>query len=369
MAVDDGTDFTWHYDDITDTSWVWGSPSGYPLPYPQKVYTFHPRGYSGADWSFGLGAGASDSRTLVLSAFVDEPVLKVLNDYTYRFLYSEPSGAALTSVEDVTDYALGAEKASILEKTGFFDSILGGDYLEGFNDDYRRLAAVSFQGYLINTWWCYNSLGERWFSVWEGNCQFHSTVDVEYNTAWFYQYFWPELLGTTLEEWTGFEKTNAQGIYLSHDIGRYAHVYAQTYPHDMPVEENTNWLLMAYSYWKQQGDAVRRLEDDTLLGVINIEDILWPHAVGWLSISIGDRANWGKGYGGEAMRLVLNYAFRELNLHRVQLTVFEYNVRAILLYEKLGFRREGVSREFMQRDGKRYDMYLYGLLSREWSEG
>ncbi len=255
LAVDDGTDFNWHYGDITDTSWVWGSPSGYPLPYPQKVYTFHPRGYSGADWSFGLGAGASDSRTLVLSAFVDEPVLKVLNDYTYRFLYSEPSGAALTSVEDVTDYALGTEKVSILEKTEFFDSILGGDYLEGFNEDYRRLAAVSFQGYLINTWWCYNSLGERWFSVWEGNCQFHSTVDVEYNTAWFYQYFWPELLGTTLEEWTGFEKSNAQGIYLSHDIGRYAHVYTQTYPHDMPVEENTNWLLMAYSYWKQQGDA------------------------------------------------------------------------------------------------------------------
>ncbi len=56
---------------------------------------------------------------------------------------------------------------------------------------------------------------------------------------------------------------------------------------------------------------------------------------------------------------------REL-LRRVQLTVFSYNERAIALYEKLGFRREGAFREFLQRDGKQYDMYLYGLLRREW---
>ncbi len=47
--------------------------------------------------------------------------------------------------------------------------------------------------------------------------------------------------------------------------------------------------------------------------------------------------------------------------------MFEYNERAIALYEKLGFRREGVYREFLSRDGQRYDMYLYGLLRREWN--
>jgi RimJ/RimL family protein N-acetyltransferase len=69
------------------------------------------------------------------------------------------------------------------------------------------------------------------------------------------------------------------------------------------------------------------------------------------------------------MRLALDYAFSELNLHRVQLTVFAYNARAIALYEKLGFVREGVYREFLHRDGVRYDMYLYGLLRREWRGG
>jgi RimJ/RimL family protein N-acetyltransferase len=66
------------------------------------------------------------------------------------------------------------------------------------------------------------------------------------------------------------------------------------------------------------------------------------------------------------MRLLLQFAFGELNLRRVQLTVFSYNTAAIRLYEKLCFQREGTFREFLQRDGQLYDMYLYGLLRREW---
>ena len=74
-----------------------------------------------------------------------------------------------------------------------------------------------------------------------------------------------------------------------------------------------------------------------------------------VSIAIGEAKQWGKGYGYEVMQLVLRFAFDELNLHRVQLA----------LYEKLGFQREGVHREHLQRNGKRYDMYLYGLLRSE----
>jgi RimJ/RimL family protein N-acetyltransferase len=112
--------------------------------------------------------------------------------------------------------------------------------------------------------------------------------------------------------------------------------------------------------------AIRPTDGDELLGYLELDGILWANGVGWIAIGIGDRANWGKGYGREAMTLALDYAFRELNLHRVQLTVFAYNERAIALYEKLGFQREGVYREFLHRDGKRYDMYLYGLLRAEW---
>jgi len=76
----------------------------------------------------------------------------------------------------------------------------------------------------------------------------------------------------------------------------------------------------------------------------------------------------GKGYGKEGMQLALQFAFHEINLHRVQLYVFSYNIRAINLYEKLGFKREGIQREFLQRDGERHDFYLYGMLRHEWDE-
>jgi RimJ/RimL family protein N-acetyltransferase len=112
--------------------------------------------------------------------------------------------------------------------------------------------------------------------------------------------------------------------------------------------------------------AIRPLGEETLIGFIEIEGIMWAHQHAWISIAIGDSAHQGRGYGGEALGLALRFAFHELNLHRVQLTVFSYNLRAIALYEKLGFVREGVYREHLQRDGKRYDMYLYGLLRNEW---
>ena len=112
--------------------------------------------------------------------------------------------------------------------------------------------------------------------------------------------------------------------------------------------------------------AVRPLADEELLGFVELDGIHWNRGVGWLAIAIGDRDNWGKGIGTEAMDLILRFAFHELNLHRVQLTVFEYNDRAIAVYEKLGFQREGVYREALYRDNQRYDMFLYGLLRREW---
>jgi RimJ/RimL family protein N-acetyltransferase len=112
--------------------------------------------------------------------------------------------------------------------------------------------------------------------------------------------------------------------------------------------------------------AIRLLASDELLGFTELEGILWPHAHAWLSIAIGDPARQGQGYGAEAIGLALQFAFQELNLHRVQLTVFSYNQRAIALYEKLGFRREGTYREHLQRDGQRHDMYLYGMLRPEW---
>lgn len=112
--------------------------------------------------------------------------------------------------------------------------------------------------------------------------------------------------------------------------------------------------------------AIRPHASDLLLGFSEIESVLWPHRTAWLTLAIGAASQRGQGYGREALGLVLRFAFHELNLHRLQLSVFSYNQAAIRLYERLGFVREGAYREYIERDGQRYDMYLYGLLRREW---
>ena len=85
-----------------------------------------------------------------------------------------------------------------------------------------------------------------------------------------------------------------------------------------------------------------------------------------MAIGIGEQDNWSKGYGSDAMRLMLRYGFTELNLHRMSLTVFEQNPRGIRSYEKCGFKHEGRIRDFLLRDGQRSDMLHMGILRQEW---
>jgi RimJ/RimL family protein N-acetyltransferase len=111
---------------------------------------------------------------------------------------------------------------------------------------------------------------------------------------------------------------------------------------------------------------IRLHEDDSLIGFVAL-DVNWANQNGFLAIGIGEPTAWGKGYGTEAMTLLLNYAFNELSLHRVGLNVISTNERAIALYEKLGFVREGSQREWGIRDGRRFDLVYYGILRPEWT--
>lgn len=131
-------------------------------------------------------------------------------------------------------------------------------------------------------------------------------------------------------------------------------------------DEVARWLdstRRAHDYF---AFGVRLTGSDDLIGWLELDGIQWTHQTCSLGIGIGSWAYRGQGYGSEALALALDFAFYELNLHRVALTVFAYNHAAVGLYEKLGFVREGVYREHLHRAGQRYDMLLYGLLRAEW---
>jgi RimJ/RimL family protein N-acetyltransferase len=98
-----------------------------------------------------------------------------------------------------------------------------------------------------------------------------------------------------------------------------------------------------------------------LIGCVRFWRISRINRNAMLTIFIGEPSLWGKGLGSEALRLALRYAFEEMELERVELQVFAFNERAIRSYEKIGFRREGVRRGALYRDGAYHDIILMGI--------
>jgi Acetyltransferases, including N-acetylases of ribosomal proteins len=106
------------------------------------------------------------------------------------------------------------------------------------------------------------------------------------------------------------------------------------------------------------------LNNDKLIGTLSLMLQLRSATFG---ITIGDKAHWNKGYGTEATKIALDYCFNTLNLHRVGLWVFEFNEKAIHCYEKLGFKKEGISREAVYKNGRYWNSVDMGILKEEWN--
>lgn len=111
--------------------------------------------------------------------------------------------------------------------------------------------------------------------------------------------------------------------------------------------------------------AIKLNNTNKIIAIGGFCDIVKDNEVATFFIGIGDKKERGKGYGKEAMNLILDYGFNNLKLYKIQLNVLEFNNTAINLYEKIGFIREGILREFVLRDKKRYDLLLYGMFRNE----
>ncbi|WP_429841315.1 GNAT family N-acetyltransferase [Brevibacillus sp. FIR094] len=107
-------------------------------------------------------------------------------------------------------------------------------------------------------------------------------------------------------------------------------------------------------------------ENDQVIGDVQIGDIDPKNRNAFIRISIDQNANQGKGYGSEALLLMLDYGFGILNLHRIELNVFGFNERAIHTYEKLGFQREGVQRQALYYNHAYHDSILMSMLADEY---
>lgn len=107
-------------------------------------------------------------------------------------------------------------------------------------------------------------------------------------------------------------------------------------------------------------------DDSRAVGEVVINEIDHDNRSANIRIALFYEHDAGKGYGTEAMRLMVDYGFKQLNLHRISLGVYAFNPRAIHVYEKLGFKREGVLRDSLLWEGEYIDEITMSILEHEW---
>ncbi len=129
------------------------------------------------------------------------------------------------------------------------------------------------------------------------------------------------------------------------------------------AEESKNMFYFAIRAKPAENENAERL-----IGFVQLHWIEWNHGTGFIKIGLGDAEFRGKGYGTEAMRLILRYAFSELNLFRLAAVIPEYNQAALRLFHKVGFVQEVCRRKALKRDGQEWGLIHVGILKDEWEE-
>ncbi len=128
------------------------------------------------------------------------------------------------------------------------------------------------------------------------------------------------------------------------------------------VEDLDNYIS------KLQGDkdnvflAIITKSSDQHIGNIKLGPINWNHGRAEIGLVVGDKSYWGKGVGTEAIRLVTNYAFNDLNLHKLTAGCYSVNIGSGRAFEKAGFVQEGCRKDHCHLDDKYIDLILFGLV-------
>ena len=126
--------------------------------------------------------------------------------------------------------------------------------------------------------------------------------------------------------------------------------------------------------WKWKNEAksyifgIEELETKTLIGSCGINDVNWINKSGVLGIGIWIKNKQNRGYGADATKTILKFAFRDLGFHSIRLNVYSFNENAFHVYEKIGFKQIGKSRESKYHNGKFYDTIMMDMLDTEFKD-
>ena len=175
-----------------------------------------------------------------------------------------------------------------------------------------------------------------------------------------------------------FKKLIGDRIYLSPINSEDAEIYTE-WMNDFETTDYTgrSWQTISLEAEKRflenedeegQRFSILDLNNDKIIGIVGLHNINYIHRTAILGIFIGNKDYRDKGYGTEAIRLILDFAFNYLNLNNIKLNVFEFNQRAIKCYEKCGFKKIGARRKANYTNGKYYDVISMDILKEEFKE-
>ena len=114
--------------------------------------------------------------------------------------------------------------------------------------------------------------------------------------------------------------------------------------------------------------AIVLRDGNKLIGNVSLVDINHVNQTATLGVFIGDAENRNKGYGKEAIKLLLEYGFNTLNLNNIMLSVYSFNKNAIRTYEKIGFKKIGFRRNAIYRDGRFYNDIYMDILRSDYND-
>jgi RimJ/RimL family protein N-acetyltransferase len=141
---------------------------------------------------------------------------------------------------------------------------------------------------------------------------------------------------------------------LTGEVAPMSHAEAEKWYKELLADEERVWFVIVLK------------KGDRIIGEAGLLRMFEPWRCTDMSIIIGEKDAWGKGYGTEAGRLLLDYAFKRLGFHRVSVGVVAFNEQALRFWEGLGFKREGVERDGYYCNDKYSDFVMMGILEDEY---
>ncbi|MAF13388.1 MAG: GNAT family N-acetyltransferase [Parcubacteria group bacterium] len=146
------------------------------------------------------------------------------------------------------------------------------------------------------------------------------------------------------------------------EVAKFLGIYDQPVP---TLKEERQWIK-DHQKDKETLDLAIETKEGVHIGSIALRDLRSNSNRATFGIMIGDKKYWGQGLGTEAAKLVIEYGFKKLKLHRIYLQHLAYNIRGHKSYKKVGFRKEGEFRDQVLRDGHYHNVIWMGILKNEY---